>query len=214
MDSAVSSALEEWNSVRKSIDERIEALIRNEHFLGDVYHGISSTASYSFLLPSVTQVENMIKKHFGQAMEVTLLRGDGIRLPVLVPISARVLDLRRAIQEVILSYLNRCLFNGPGPRESTEKREKPITGEAFDLIRREQPEAEARLSLRFTSPRFLSWRSIWRTQCLAWVTPSSTQLTLGRSSVVRVLDDLRMPLLDTGIRNGATISFVSKLKKK
>ncbi|CAH8503544.1 unnamed protein product [Schistosoma guineensis] len=40
------------------------------------------------------------------AMRLTLLRGDGVRLPMVVPVDARVLELRWAVQDAVTSYMN------------------------------------------------------------------------------------------------------------
>ncbi|THD27890.1 hypothetical protein D915_001338 [Fasciola hepatica] len=147
-------------------------------------------------------------------MELTLWRGDSVRLPVLVPLTARVLDLRHAVQDAVVSYLKQCEVDKPSSHCAPKTLSKSAFGEARDLQLHEEPEMEAHLSLRSTSPQFISWRSVWRTQSLAWVNSSVTQPTSGRPSIICKLDNLHMRLLDTGIRNGATISFVNKLKRK
>ncbi|CAH8498138.1 unnamed protein product [Heterobilharzia americana] len=129
-------------------------------------------------------------------MRLTLLRGDGVKLPLVIPVNASVLELRWAVQEAITSYLN--LHNQP--KLQKEQHVGSITDNILQSC---------------ISPKLISWRSIWKTKCLALVNPHGLFPPEDSPSITVRLDVLTNKLSEHyQVRNGAVITFAPRLQRK
>ncbi|KAK4469225.1 hypothetical protein MN116_006799 [Schistosoma mekongi] len=191
-----SETLNKYQSVLESVDRKLVSIIANDRFLSDLIPKSDERENKSSHLPSNSEVMNAIEVHFGRAMRLTLLRGDGVRLPLVVPVDARVLELRWAVQDAVKSYIDHL-------RSTPELPDDKLIDGSTDYI----PPSNI-------SSKSISWRSIWRTKCLALVNPHKSLPPVGLPSVSARLDVLTNKLSDYQIRNGAIITFVPRLKRK
>ncbi|TNN07623.1 U11/U12 small nuclear ribonucleoprotein 25 kDa protein [Schistosoma japonicum] len=189
-----SETLDKYQSVLELVDKKLVSIIADDRFLNDLIPKPDERENGSSHLPSNKEVMNAIEVHFGRAMCLTLLRGDGVKLPLVVPVDARILELRWAVQDAIKSYIDHL--------RSTPELPDGLIDSSTDYIPRN------------ISPKSISWRSIWRTKCLALVNPHKSLPPVGLPSVSARLDVLTNKLSDYQIRNGAIITFVPRLKRK
>lgn len=129
-------------------------------------------------------------------MRLTLLRGDGVRLPMVVPVDARVLELRWAVQDAVTSYMNHLHSASNLPKDNCKE-------DSADCI----PSSNI-------PSKSISWRNLWKTKCLALVNPHSLCSSEGLPSISARLDVLTNKLSYYQIRNGAVITFAPQLKRK
>ncbi|CAH8605438.1 unnamed protein product [Dicrocoelium dendriticum] len=191
------------------VDDQLHVMIKNEQFLCDLIP--NELRSCGDFVPSVKSVDNTLSLHFGQAMKLTLLRGDGVELPCVVPISACVLDLRRAVQNTISEFLEQIICMSPSEPQSY----KDITAQYTDVQISDHILSDVKTSLLFHSPRFISWKSVWRSKSLAVVSPHSLKPPFAMPSITCILDDPNGRLHENyGIRNGTVITFVNRLKRR
>ncbi|CAL8106295.1 unnamed protein product [Calicophoron daubneyi] len=197
-----------------TVDERLIRLIKNERFLCDLLQTYPYSNNGELHLPSVEQVQNVLDLHFGKAMQLTLLRGDDVKLPLVVPITARVVDLRRIVQRKVTSYLKEIheYRSSGSPHPDTSTKEQLLLSNPQGYT---EPSHETQLSLLFTSPEFISWRSVWKTKVLALIAPQGCEAGRMKFSILCKLDEINKRLLeDYNVRSGAVITFVNRLRRK
>ncbi|CAH8483460.1 unnamed protein product [Schistosoma turkestanicum] len=195
MEEEFSAVIKEYQSVLESVDKKVASIVADDRFLNDLIQKPEQEGE-SVHLPSNKEVMNTIEVHFGRAMRLTLLRGDGVRLPLVVPVDSRVLELRWAVQDAVTSYMYHLRSISQLPKDK-------LKGDAADYI-----------PLNSIPPKLISWRSLWRTKCLALVNPHSLCPPEGFPSISARLEVLTDKLSDYQIRNGAVITFAPRLKRK
>ncbi|CAH8511305.1 unnamed protein product [Schistosoma rodhaini] len=196
MEEGFSTTIKEYQTVLESVDKKLTSVITNDRFLNDLVPKSDHEEAESINLPINKEVMNTIEVHFGRAMRLTLLRGDGVRLPLVVPVDARVLELRWAVQDAVTSYMNHLYSTLNLPKDKGE-------GGSADCI-----------SPTNIPPKSISWRNLWKTKCLALVSPNSLCPPEGLPSISARLDVLTNKLSYHQIRNGAMITFAPRLKRK
>nr|CAH8839555.1 unnamed protein product [Trichobilharzia regenti] len=195
MEEEFTATMKKYETVLECVDQKLASIIAADRFLNDLIPKSKELENDVLHLPSNKDVMNTIEIHFGRAMRLTLLRGDGVRLPLVVPVDARVLELRWAVQEAISSYMNH-ISNLP---EANHK------GGFTDNTS----------SQRRISAKSISWRSIWKTKCLAVVNPNGVFPPEGLPTITARLDVLTNKLSEHyQIRNGAIITFAPRLHRK
>ncbi|KER23415.1 hypothetical protein T265_08689 [Opisthorchis viverrini] len=201
--------LERTNDLYDQVKRQLTVILKNDQFLCDL---APSTSQNLPSLPSAKHVDDLLRLHFGQAMKLTLLRGDDVELPVVVSITARVRELQRAVQFVTTEYLNQLtrsmgIWGSPGQR--------PPQQVVQDLLRTTNKTDDVKFSLLFTSTKFISWKHVWKTKCLALVNPHAVPAQESAPTILCRMDDLNAQLQDRyHVRNGAVITFVNRLKRK
>ncbi|CAH8508907.1 unnamed protein product [Schistosoma margrebowiei] len=195
MEEEFSATIKEYQTVLESVDKNLTTIITNDRFLNDLIPK-SDHESEFVNLPINREVMNAIEIHFGRAMRLTLLRGDGVRLPLVVPVDARVLELRWAVQDAVTSYMNHLHSASNLPKDN-----------------RKEDSADCIPSSNIPS-KSISWRNLWKTKCLALVNPHSLCSSEGLPSISARLDVLTNKLSYYQIRNGAVITFAPQLKRK
>ena len=142
-----------------------------------------------------------------QSMQLTLVRGDGVQLPVVIPITATVSQLQLAVQKATLSYLMKLQ---PVQNSSSVSSDEP----SFKI-----PNLNMRTDCDSTSdilpPKHISWRHFWRRKCLAVINPQASMPPNASPFVIMRLDVSEGLLMENyNVRNGTFISFVRRLKRK
>ncbi|KAF8572160.1 hypothetical protein P879_00099 [Paragonimus westermani] len=194
-----------------TVDKRLHTILRNDRFLCDL---VTSNHQLPVVqLPSVKSVQNAIALHFGRAIRLTLLRGDGVELPLVLSLTARVVDLYAAVREAVMDYLTQlsALYG----YQSRSVASPPRSCARLQQTPAEPTIEDSRNNLLFTSPKFISWKKIWKTKCLAVINADASKPPLSAPSILCRLDNPRDRLQDLHhIRNGSMVTFVNRLKRK
>ncbi|CAI2726408.1 unnamed protein product [Schistosoma spindalis] len=196
MEEEFSATIKEYQMVLESVDKKLTSVITNDRFLNDLISKSDHEKGEFVNLPINREVMNAIEIHFGRAMRLTLLRGDGVRLPLVVPVDARVLELRWAVQDAVNSYMNHLHSASNLPEDKCKE-------DSADCI-----------SSSNIPSKSISWRNLWKTKCLALVNPHSVCPPEGLPPISARLDVLTNKLSYYQIRNGAVITFAPQLKRK
>ncbi|KAF5403147.1 hypothetical protein PHET_03163 [Paragonimus heterotremus] len=209
--STEADVVEKADKLFRIVDKRLYTILRNDRFLCDL---VPSDHQMSVVqLPSVKSVQNAIALHFGRAIRLTLLRGDGVELPLVLSLTARVVDLYAAVKEAVKDYLTQLSALYGYQSQSVAS---PIPACVKPQQAQSEPTMEdSRNNLLFTSPKFISWKKIWKTKCLAVINADAPKPPLSAPSILCRLDNPKDRLQDLHhIRNGSMVTFVNRLKRK
>ncbi|KAF7233577.1 hypothetical protein EG68_12455 [Paragonimus skrjabini miyazakii] len=209
--STETDVVEKADKLFRIVDKRLHTILRNDRFLCDLLP--SNHQIPVVQLPSVKSVQNAIALHYGRAIRLTLLRGDGVELPLVLSLTARVVDLYAAVKEAVMDYLTQlsALYG---------YQSQSVASPLRSCARPQQAPSESNMedirnNLLFTSPKFISWKKIWKTKCLAVINADAPKPPLSAPSIFCRLDNPKDKLQDLHhIRNGSMVTFVNRLKRK